>query len=91
MTIGFRVSPVMTTSIPLQKLLFRFSSKPRYFRGSGWTTGLLYHKTPGYARAKSKKFLFRAKSAAEGYIRGGKGAVERKHLTKAALCDIIMS
>ena len=36
------------------------------FCGSGRTTGLLYHKTPGYARAKSKKFLFRAKSAAEG-------------------------
>ncbi len=61
------------------------------FCGSCRTTGLLYHKTPGYARAKSKKFLFRAKSAAEGYIRGGEGAAERKHLTKAALCDIIMS
>ena len=61
------------------------------FCGSCRTTGLLYHKTPGYARAKSKKFLFRAKSAAEGYIRGGEGAAERKHLTKAVLCDIIMS
>ena len=53
--------------------------------------GIIISQNSGICKSKIKKFFIQGKKCCGGYIRGGEGAAERKHLTKAALCDIIMS
>ena len=53
--------------------------------------GIIISQNSGICKSKIKKIFIQGKKCCGGYIRGGEGAAERKHLTKAALCDIIMS